>query len=527
MFSKNSLIPTFVTTAIYLVLGLSRDILLAIFIGAGFTADALIVAIRLPHIILNSIFTGPFTKEEILRKYKEKMTLDKKNAAPEFAYNIFATTLIVSLALCMIAEAAMPFLPNIIAPGFTNYPSQVEDFLFLSRTIYPYLSFASTTMILCFLLRKYDRFNIESIGMIILNISLITSLTIFSSDNPAEALSIGFLVAGILQLSSLIYIARKENISIGINFVINEDIKLLCKRLAPSVIIYGTIQMGTWIDLVFASSSPSSISYIYYAERIVNIPIFILFSILSTTIFSVFYDRIVNNDLEQANYLQNRAFEFMFVSMIPITTLLVLIPDSVIHTILAHGEITVENANNIADTCSALALTIPAYIMNMILLHNLSVRGIIRAPIIIAIISLSAKIILNTVLFAKYQHVGLAYATSTAAWISTVSMLIYTKKEFFFKVDKQLSDKIIYITVATSGMLLIVTPLEGGLHNYFIGTILPLRIAALSTLIAFSLATYIGLLRLMKSYKQGEVMQLLSISSSYNHSSLTSHEPKK
>ena len=103
-------------TIISRILGYLRDILIAIFLGTSFIADAFFVAFRIPNTFrrlfaegtFNAAFVPSYTSELVKGKIKSK----------KFADQIFNLLFLGLFFLVLIIEIFMPIFVSLIAPGF-------------------------------------------------------------------------------------------------------------------------------------------------------------------------------------------------------------------------------------------------------------------------------------------------------------------------------------------------------------------------------------------------------------------------
>jgi len=124
-------------TLISRVLGYVRDILIAIFLGTSFFADAFFVAFRLPNTFRRLFAEGAFNAA-FIPSYAGELAQDKEQA-DQFARNVFNLLFIILLFLVLIAEIFMPQLIYLIAPGFYKDPEKLKLAIDISRITFPFL----------------------------------------------------------------------------------------------------------------------------------------------------------------------------------------------------------------------------------------------------------------------------------------------------------------------------------------------------------------------------------------------------
>ena len=103
-------------TLISRVLGYIRDILIAIFLGAGPLADAFFVAFRIPNTFRRLFAEGTFNAA-FIPSYA-KANIKNKKDGKRFADEVFNLLLYILIFIIIIVEIFTPVAVYLIAPGF-------------------------------------------------------------------------------------------------------------------------------------------------------------------------------------------------------------------------------------------------------------------------------------------------------------------------------------------------------------------------------------------------------------------------
>jgi putative peptidoglycan lipid II flippase len=143
-------------TIISRLLGYLRDILIAIFLGAGFLADAFFVAFRIPNTFRRLFAEGTFNAA-FVPSYASEMVKSKKNSN-EFANQIFNLLFLGLFFLVLIIEIFMPVFVSLIAPGFIDDKDKMELAITLTRITFPFLFFISLASFFSAILNSHNKF---------------------------------------------------------------------------------------------------------------------------------------------------------------------------------------------------------------------------------------------------------------------------------------------------------------------------------------------------------------------------------
>ena len=112
-------------TIISRLLGYLRDILIAIFLGTSFLADAFFVAFRIPNTFRRLFAEGTFNAA-FVPSYTSELAQGKKKSNI-FANEIFNLLFLALLILVLVAEIFMPIVVSLIAPGFVEDSEKIKD----------------------------------------------------------------------------------------------------------------------------------------------------------------------------------------------------------------------------------------------------------------------------------------------------------------------------------------------------------------------------------------------------------------
>ena len=195
-------------TIISRLLGYVRDILIAVFLGAGPLADAFFVAFRIPNTFRRLFSEGTFNAA-FVPSYSS--VLDNKKKSQKFANNIFTLLIVGLFFLVLVIEIMMPIFVFLIAPGFEGDYKKMELAITLTRITFPFLMFISLASFFSAILNSHNKFAVASAAPIILNILLIGVLLFgkILNDELVYYLSYAVTISGILQFIFLYFFVKK------------------------------------------------------------------------------------------------------------------------------------------------------------------------------------------------------------------------------------------------------------------------------------------------------------------------------
>ena len=262
-------------TGISRVLGFVRDILIAAAVGTGPVADAFFVAFRLPNLFRRLFGEGAFNAA-FVPLFARHLEEGGKAAARIFAEQTLAVLLSALLLLSALAMAGMPWLMYALAPGFAAEPAKFDLAVQLSRITFPYLLFMSLVALLSGVLNSLYKFAAAAAAPILLNIFFIFALVVVLplTGAPGPVLAWTVAAAGIGQFLFLLAACHRAGMALRLPRPrLTAGVRRLLKLIGPGVLSAGVLQINLMIGTIIASLQAGAVSYLYYADRVYQLPL--------------------------------------------------------------------------------------------------------------------------------------------------------------------------------------------------------------------------------------------------------------
>lgn len=385
-----------------------------------------------------------------------------------------------------------PYMIQIFAPGFDQ--SKFTLTVTLSRIMMPYIIFVSIASLIGGMLQVKQHFASTAIAPIVLNLCLIISLFVPYVKTPAHNLSIAVLIGGVFQLLLMLFSAYKLKAAFSFSLELSNEVRLFFKRVVPAIINNCVTQISLWIDTIMASFIPNAVSYIYYADRLNQLPQGIIGTAIGTVLLPLISKQVDNT--ENIVKIQNKALNIGLMLIMPTTAAFIIIPDIILLTLFSYGRFDHYAMQQTVPTLIAFSLSLPAFIINKVLLPTFFAKGNLKIPTIFSLMCLGINVVLNLLLMNEYQHTGIAIATSVSTWINSILLISYLTINKMYKVSQALLLNVMKIFVATAVMSIALYIFNSLLAGLFFDKMLA-RIVYLTTLIALSVIVYFGILYLI------------------------------
>jgi putative peptidoglycan lipid II flippase len=480
------------------VLGLARDMLFAQFVGANFASDAFTIAWRMPNMFRALFAEGAFSAAFIPmfnRKIADKdgAGLPAGIAFAEDALSVLLPSLVLMTVLLELLAWPATYLISLGFHGASH--EQFAYAVMLSRFTFPYLMLISLASLLGGILNSLHKFWVAAAAPILLNVAQIVALLFFHTHEPlttARYQAISVTVGGALQLAWLAQACWNNHVRLRIKWpTINADVRRLLKLIGPAAAGTGAVQFNLVVSSALALGflPHGSASYIYYADRLNQLPLGLIGIGLGTVLLPTISHQLGRGAHAEAMATQNRGMELALFFTLPATVALVICGVPIIQGLFQHGQFTGSDAVKSGEALAAFSLGLPSYILIKVLTPGFYARSDTRTPMRYAMISIAVNLVLNLAFIMPLKHVGPPLATALSSSVN-VWMLYHTlKKRGHFEADARLRRRIPRLSVAALIMgvaLYFFSPL---VDPYMTGSLFR-RFAALIVLVGSGVAVY-------------------------------------
>ncbi|ODP39396.1 murein biosynthesis integral membrane protein MurJ [Sphingomonas turrisvirgatae] len=432
------------------VLGLVRDSLFARYVGASFASDAFLIAFRLPNLFRALFAEGAFSAA-FVPMFAKKVGEADGDTAPALTFAEEALSVLLPVLIVMTAVMEIAAFPVVwaLSGGFNDVtPDQFAYAVELSRLTFPYLLFISLVSLLGGILNSLHKFWVNAAAPILLNLTLIVALLFFHHDDTlitARNQAIAVTVSGALQLLWLILAARAAGVKLRPRMPrLSPDVRKLLSLIAPAAAGAGAVQINLVISTALAASllAEGSVSYIYYADRLNQLPLGLIGIGLGTVLLPTIARQLGAGKAAEAMHTQNRGMELALFLTLPATAALVICGAPIIAALFQHGAFTRQDTLLTAQALAAFSIGLPAYILVKVLTPGYYARSDTKTPVRYATISMLVNLGGNLALIYPLQHMGPPLATAIAAWVNVALLYRTLSRRGDFVMDAQLTRRV-------------------------------------------------------------------------------------
>ena len=439
------------------VLGLARDMLFAQFVGANFASDAFAVAWRMPNMFRALFAEGAFSAA-FIPMFNKKVADPNGPGLPagiDFAEDAMSVLLPSLVLMTVFLELLAWPATYLISLGF--HGASHEQFAYavmLARFTFPYLMLISLASLLGGILNSLHKFWVAAAAPILLNLAQIVALLFFHTHEPLSTTryqAISVTVGGALQLAWLLQACWANHVRLKLKRpTINADVKRLLRLIGPAAAGAGAVQFNLLVSTALATGflAHGSVSYIYYADRLNQLPLGLIGIGLGTVLLPTISHQLGRGADAEAMSTQNRGLELALFFTLPATVALVICGVPIITGLFQHGQFDASDAVKTGQALAAFSLGLPSYILVKVLTPGYYARHDTKTPMRFAMISIAVNLLLNLALIIPLKHVGPPLATALASTVN-VWMLYHTlKKRGHFEADARLRRRVPRLAIA-------------------------------------------------------------------------------
>ncbi len=383
-------------TGISRIFGFVRDMLIARVLGAGRLSDIFLAAFKLPNLFRDLLGEGALSAIFI------PMYTDLKKD-DEFAKNVFSWLMVVLLGITIVFEIFMPLVIWILAPGFADDPGKMQLTVIISRIMFCYVIFVCGSAFLSAILNAFSRFLLAAFMPVLLNIMLIGALLFASFYAQGTVL---YIMAGTVVLSGIIQFgvlwSRIRAKHFGLRLVVprwTPGIKSLFKRLGISIVGNGFYQITIIIGTLVASFQNGAVSWLYYSDRIVQLPFAMIGLAVGTVLMSSISNALADKNMRSVYIQQNSSLRRSLMLILPCVAGLFVLAEPIIKSLFQYGAWTAASTHAVALAIMIQIFVLPAMMVSQIYSKTLYASQDVKTPVKTSMISLGAASVIYLALF--------------------------------------------------------------------------------------------------------------------------------
>jgi putative peptidoglycan lipid II flippase len=411
------------------LLGLLRDQLFAILIGANRYSDAFVVAFRIPN-LLRDLFAEGALSSAFVPTFADARRNRGEGEARRLAGTVVALVLVVVGAVVLLGVAAAEPLVAFIAPGLGEQAGLAAR---LTRLMMPFLLLVSLSAVAMGILNAQGRFTAPALAPALFNVgSLAVGLGLWLAGWPPERAVVGWalgtLLGGLLQLGAqLPALAGAGGLPwprLSLARLSDPGLRRIGRLMAASVVGLSATQVNILVNTIFASHEAGAVTWLQMAFRLMQLPLGVFGVAIATVAGAGVAQAAAARDLPEVRRTLGAALRMVAFLNVPSAIGLAVVAGPIVSLVYQHGRFGPADAEATAQALACYALGLYAYSGVKVLAPAFYALDRARIPVIGSVLGMASNLALNATLYPLLGFRGVALGTSLAAGVNFLVLLV-------------------------------------------------------------------------------------------------------
>jgi putative peptidoglycan lipid II flippase len=415
------------------VLGFVRDMVVALAFGAGPVTDAFFVAFRIPNILRRLLAEGALSTA-VIPVFTEYASTRSREEFRRLLRAILGAALLVLGATAVLGILAAPWLVRAIAPGFADDPAQERLVVLLTRVMFPYIVLVGLSALAMGALNAEHRFFAAALGPAVLNVGMIAGVLTLSryTEPPILALALGVLIGGVAQLLVQLPDLRATGLLVGPSTELRHPaLTRVARLLAPAVFGLAAVQVMVFVNTLLASLlPPGAISFLYYADRVMEFPLGVFGIALASASLPAMSRQAAAGDTRALAGTLNFALRLAVYICVPATVGLLVLRVPITRILFERGRFSAADTAATADALTGYAVGLVGFATARIAAQAFYAVGQPGTAVRLGVLAVGANIAAAVVLMRPLGHAGLAYSASIGAYVNVLALVWMARRRF-------------------------------------------------------------------------------------------------
>jgi putative peptidoglycan lipid II flippase len=415
------------------VLGFVRDMVVALTFGAGPVTDAFFVAFRIPNILRRLLAEGALSTA-VVPIFTEYTVSRTPADLIRMLRAVLAAALVALGLTTLVGMAAAPWIVTFIAPGFADDPGQRALTVQLTRVMFPYLILVGLAAYSMGVLNSQGRFFAAALGPAVVNVGMIVTVLGLARrvEPPILSLALGVLVGGVGQTLVQLPGLRAAGLLVPPSTELGHPaLGRVARLLLPAVFGLAAVQVMVFVNTLLASLlAPGSISFLYYADRVMEFPLGVFGVALASASLPSMSRQAAAGDTRGVAATVNFALRLAAYVSVPATVGLVVLSTPLTRLLFERGRF-------VPSDTAATAAALVWYAVGLVGLAGARITAQAFYAVLepgtavrLGILAIAANLVAAALLMGPMGHAGLAAASSVGAYVNLGGLLWAARRRF-------------------------------------------------------------------------------------------------
>jgi putative peptidoglycan lipid II flippase len=493
-----------------------RDAWIAALLGAGPYSEAFFAVLQVVNFFRRLLSEGALNGAFVPIWLKLRAGEDGIANAARFTRRVLLTMFCIAGFLALLIILFAPVVITVIAPGFDRERRSLAAFLLFM--VAPYIVVVGIVAVIAAALNAEGRVRAVAISTAMFNLVMVLTLVILPGGEVDQFYATAWLafsvsVAGLIQLvlTATVWLSTGNRWQRAHTHA-RDQTETFFKRAFPGLIAAGVPQLKLIAATAIASASPAAVSWLYYANRLYELPLGVASVAISAVIVPRIAAGLVAADGHALAAAQSRAYEIGLGLALPAAAGFVLLANPIVGGLFERGAFGAQDTVAVAGALAAISAGLPGHILEKTFGAVSFAHEDAQTPMLAALSGLAAAIIGGLMLFPRYGHIGVAAAFGASGWVGAAVLGVVLFRRNWLLLDGDGRRRLPRIVFATAVMgTAIVISLINAIRLFPAAeTSSSGRLGLLIVLVALGAAIYAATLRALGVIKLKEIVAGMS-----------------
>jgi putative peptidoglycan lipid II flippase len=434
----------------------ARDAIIAALLGTGPFSEAFFAVLQVVNFFRRLLAEGALNSAFVPIWLRLRTGEDGAANANRFAVRTLVTVGVITGIVALVVVLASPYIVATIAHGFDSGRQQLAILYLL--LVSPYFMLVGLVAVISAALNAESRVIAVTVSTLIFNLVLLGVLAFLVVEHVPQFyvsiwLSTAIVTAALIQLmitgiAWLVTAPRFRRVRIRAP----DQSRPFFRRALPGLIAAGTPQLKLIAATALVSSSPAAVSWLYYANRLYELPL----GIVSIAIAAVIVPRIAAslNDADGESYVsaQSRAYEIALGLALPAATGFALVAEQIAGGLFEHGAFSARDTEAVAVALTAICSGLPGHVLEKVFDAVSFAHEDTHTPMATALTGLAAAVACGIALYPAFGYVGVVAAIALSGWVGAGLLGFILYRRGWLRLDRDARRRLPRIALATALM---------------------------------------------------------------------------
>lgn len=497
-------------TLISRLLAYLRDAWIAALLGAGLYSEAFFAVMQVVNFFRRLLSEGALNAAFVPIWLKLRSGDGGSANADRFTWRVLLMMFCIGGIIALLIVFFAPAVIAVIAPGFDRERRSLAAFLLFM--VAPYIVLVGLVAAIAAALSAEGRVGAVAISTIIFNLVMVIVLALVILPNheieqfyATAWLAFAASIAGLIQLILVAAVwlsggKRWQRAPVRAP----DQTDAFFRRALPGLVATGIPQLKLIAATAIASASPAAVSWLYYANRLYELPLGVSAVAIAVVIVPRITASVHAGDKAALAAAQSRAYEIAAALALPAAAGFALLANQIASGLFEHGEFGPQDTLAVAGALSAICIGLPGHVLEKVFGAVSFAHEDTHTPMFAALIGLATAVVGGILLFPRFGHVGVAAAIAISGWVGALVLNFILSRRGWLGLDADARRRLPRIALATIVMAGVVASV-----THALGLAEPVssfgRLVVLAALVMVGIGVYLATLQLLGVMKLKEL----------------------